>query len=485
MRVADAAYKYAIKSGVLPSRILLYGQSIGSGLALGVAKREPVAGVMLHSPFLSGIQVLDSSPECCCKPSCVFACCDFYHNDHAVRSVRCPVFIMHGQDDDFIPLWHGVRLRACLPENCAWPAYFPEEACHNDLVEVDPETYYAKLRAFVKSIKEGQAVTLGRETEGEMATSEGELPVQRPAQVAMVSLPSGGDPWCRRHKKTGSVAGRGKHIPTPSSQVAMASAQSDGIERFRCHTQRRRPTQPGAAASGQNIYIGTRADRHCKSADSHEVAVTRRVVGETETSKGKFHVLQPVGVATAPARRGGVARYHGNTRTPRPMQPGSVTGRSSSPGAACGQSVSLGTSTDHGSQSLDPLGSILAAMSQATTPCSVEDSPPPRLSLAPQTSPAPPRPSRTTKASPGAAGVSKLALSNTEEMSLMMSHRTKVNSDYRGTCGVVLPNGTQLPKPSLPSQGFWEPVLGGAVLTSPKVSPRPSASPRIVGFMSF
>jgi len=188
MQAADAAYEYAVKSGVPPSRILLYGQSIGSGPASGLAKRRPVAGVILHSPFLSGIQVLDKpSCACCCKPSCIFACCDFFHNDHALLSVSCPVFIMHGQDDSFIPVYHGMRLRDRLPKNCAWPGYFPEDACHNDLMDVDPDAYYARLRAFVKSIKEGQAVTLGKEI-GEMATSEGQLRAQRPVQMTMVSL---------------------------------------------------------------------------------------------------------------------------------------------------------------------------------------------------------------------------------------------------------------------------------------------------------
>jgi len=98
---------------------------------------------------------------------------------------------MHGRDDAVVPLYHGMRLRECLPEICAWPAYFPEGACHNDLVDVDPEAYYAKLRAFVKSIQEGQALTPGKEIGCEMVTAEGQRLALRPAQEAMVSLPSG------------------------------------------------------------------------------------------------------------------------------------------------------------------------------------------------------------------------------------------------------------------------------------------------------
>jgi len=220
MQAADAAYEYAVISGVPPSRILLYGHSIGSGPAAGLAKQWPVAGAILHSPFLSGIQILDPSPECCFKPSCIFSCCDFFHNDHAMRSVRCPVFIMHGQDDVFVPIYHAMRLKDRLPENCAVPAYFRQGAGHNNLVEVDPETYYAYLRAFVNSIEEDQAAALGKAIGEEMATSGGQLLGSQPAQMEIVSSPSEGQPMA----------------PRPA-QVVMVSLRSGGIAREDRHTQ--------------------------------------------------------------------------------------------------------------------------------------------------------------------------------------------------------------------------------------------------------
>jgi len=283
MQVADAVYKYAVKSGVPPSRILLYGHSIGSAPALALAKGQPVAGVLLHAPFLSGMQVLDRSPESCCKPSCIYGCCDFFHNEHAVRSVRCPVFIMHGRDDVVVPFYHGVRLRECLPENCAWPGYFPEGACHNDLIEVDPDAYHAKLRAFVKSILKGNAV------DGEMATSEDSEDhpsALLPPQVVMVSVSSGitrDQPpehppvQTRRPTQPGStLAGRTNSPRTPRGGGSIGPDPR--------HLQTQRQTQPGSGLDGCNSShgssappdlpgipgsrssYGTAADRHSRSA---------------------------------------------------------------------------------------------------------------------------------------------------------------------------------------------------------------------------
>lgn len=45
--------------GVPPKHVILYGQSVGSGPSCGLgAEREDVAGVVLHSPLLSGFRVL-------------------------------------------------------------------------------------------------------------------------------------------------------------------------------------------------------------------------------------------------------------------------------------------------------------------------------------------------------------------------------------------------------------------------------------------
>jgi abhydrolase domain-containing protein 17 len=70
------------------SRVILYGQSVGSGPSCYLASRQPVAGVILHSAILSGVRVLTSSR--------LLACCDIFPNIDRIKRIRCPVFIIHG-----------------------------------------------------------------------------------------------------------------------------------------------------------------------------------------------------------------------------------------------------------------------------------------------------------------------------------------------------------------------------------------------------
>lgn len=51
----DAVFAWLLRMGVRRQRIILYGQSLGSGPTLDLAAREPqIAGVVLHAAFASG-----------------------------------------------------------------------------------------------------------------------------------------------------------------------------------------------------------------------------------------------------------------------------------------------------------------------------------------------------------------------------------------------------------------------------------------------
>lgn len=146
----EAAYDYVVASGVPAKRVFAYGQSVGTGPALALAVKRLIGGLILHSPMLSGLKVIDPEPDSCCKPSCIFACFDFFQNGRAMSSLACPTLIIHGQRDDVIPSYHGHRLAKAVPQAHSWPGYFPEEASHNDVIAVDPFLFYQKVAAFLR-----------------------------------------------------------------------------------------------------------------------------------------------------------------------------------------------------------------------------------------------------------------------------------------------------------------------------------------------
>jgi pimeloyl-ACP methyl ester carboxylesterase len=73
----EAAWQSLIsRYNVRPDHIVIYGQSIGSAAAVDLATRHEVAGVILHSPLMSGMRVAfpDTRRTWCCDPFAKYVC---------------------------------------------------------------------------------------------------------------------------------------------------------------------------------------------------------------------------------------------------------------------------------------------------------------------------------------------------------------------------------------------------------------------------
>lgn len=128
--------------GIELSDIVLYGQSVGSGPTCHLAASKAasgVAGVVLHSPFLSGIRVLN--PAWTWWPSWA----DVLPNYKAVARIQAPTFIVHGVADDVIPISHAQALMELCP--VAVQPLWVEKSNH-DNVELSP-LYLPRLKEFL------------------------------------------------------------------------------------------------------------------------------------------------------------------------------------------------------------------------------------------------------------------------------------------------------------------------------------------------
>ncbi|MGE0432625.1 MAG: alpha/beta hydrolase [Planctomycetota bacterium] len=103
-------------AGVPPSRLVLFGRSLGTGVAVQQAARlcdagTPPAGVVLLSPYRSMWAMFDQAT----RPFPVgWAAADTWRSDAYVDRITCPVLIVHGDRDEVIPLTHGRYLAARL-----------------------------------------------------------------------------------------------------------------------------------------------------------------------------------------------------------------------------------------------------------------------------------------------------------------------------------------------------------------------------------
>ena len=136
----SSAYDYLIQTqGFQAEKIIILGRSVGSGPAVHIAARKPVAGLVLQSPFVSAFRVLTRIP---------LLPFDKFPNYKEIGRVRCPVLIIHGQSDQVIAPWHGKKLFELANQP---KTYLPiPKADHNDVEMIAGKVYYQALIEFAQ-----------------------------------------------------------------------------------------------------------------------------------------------------------------------------------------------------------------------------------------------------------------------------------------------------------------------------------------------
>jgi fermentation-respiration switch protein FrsA (DUF1100 family) len=127
----DAAAAYAFAAARYGAdRIVLWGFSLGSGVAVALAAEQPVGKLILEAPFTS---IVDLAASLLRIFPVRWLIKDQFHSDQRIARVTAPLLIMHGAQDRTIPLGHGERLFALANQPKQF-VRFPE-AGHNDLAE--------------------------------------------------------------------------------------------------------------------------------------------------------------------------------------------------------------------------------------------------------------------------------------------------------------------------------------------------------------
>ncbi len=118
------------KLGVPARSALLYGESLGSGIATALAVERAVAGVVLEAPYVS-IEEIAAARYWFVPVRRLLR--DRFDNASRVPLLKAPVLIIHGTSDRVIPIAHGERLFALAAE----PKRFErlEDGGHVDLFE--------------------------------------------------------------------------------------------------------------------------------------------------------------------------------------------------------------------------------------------------------------------------------------------------------------------------------------------------------------
>jgi fermentation-respiration switch protein FrsA (DUF1100 family) len=151
--VADAqlAYDHLRRSGLAARDILIYGESLGSGVATQVAASREAGALILDAPFTS---VPDVGKLIYPYLPVEHFTIDRYESKRHISQVKAPILILHGTDDTVIPIEMGRALYHLAPE--------PKEmielkgAGHSDIYmfgAIEP------LRRFIDRIRQNRPTT--------------------------------------------------------------------------------------------------------------------------------------------------------------------------------------------------------------------------------------------------------------------------------------------------------------------------------------
>jgi fermentation-respiration switch protein FrsA (DUF1100 family) len=141
---AAAAYRYVVaERAAAPEEVVLFGRSLGTALAVDLALNVPCRSLIIEAAFTNSQDMarllapflFDWRPR---VP---------YDNLGKIGRLRVPVLIIHGEDDEIIPVAMSRRLYAAAPE--PKELYIIPGAHHNDTYLVGGEAYFERLRAFI------------------------------------------------------------------------------------------------------------------------------------------------------------------------------------------------------------------------------------------------------------------------------------------------------------------------------------------------
>jgi fermentation-respiration switch protein FrsA (DUF1100 family) len=101
-----AAYAFA-RARYQPARIVVWGESLGSGVAVALAAEHPVGHVVLEAPFTSAADV--GAGHYWFVPVRLLMK-DQFRSDLRIGKVTAPVLVLHGDRDYVVPIALGERL---------------------------------------------------------------------------------------------------------------------------------------------------------------------------------------------------------------------------------------------------------------------------------------------------------------------------------------------------------------------------------------
>jgi len=122
---AEEAIKWLNNRGAISKNIILYGESLGTGVATELGTSNAFGGIILESPFTS---IANAAKIYYPYLPVNIILKDRYNSISKIKNITTPILIMHGKKDNIVPQKMGLELyeKANQPKF----SYFPENDDH-------------------------------------------------------------------------------------------------------------------------------------------------------------------------------------------------------------------------------------------------------------------------------------------------------------------------------------------------------------------
>jgi fermentation-respiration switch protein FrsA (DUF1100 family) len=142
-QAGEAAYDWLVtEQKIDPRRIILYGGSLGGGVAVDLGSRKPHRAIVLAKTFTS---CPDTAAHLYPWLPVRWLMRNRFDNLAKIKECKEPVFIGHGTADELIPYEQGRRLFEAANEPKRF--YCLDGSTHNDSL---PQGFFESLREFLK-----------------------------------------------------------------------------------------------------------------------------------------------------------------------------------------------------------------------------------------------------------------------------------------------------------------------------------------------
>ncbi len=143
-----AAYDWLVKKGIEKEKIVIYGESLGGGIATYLAEKNPSMGLVLVNTFTS---LPEAAHDCYRIFPTDWIMKNRFENLSRLSDIHVPIVISHGTGDEIISHKHSQKLYAAANEPKL--SILREDASHFTIEHPLPDSFYLQVHEFLRKAR--------------------------------------------------------------------------------------------------------------------------------------------------------------------------------------------------------------------------------------------------------------------------------------------------------------------------------------------